>query len=359
VAQKDFKGLEESTYLSRAFADQGVRLKLRKEPRAFGNSLKRSYDERENKDEALKDPFEEEQQQQQQHQQQQHQQHQQQEQQTQRNPEQDRTKRARTDYSSSLSSGGQSNYGSQYQLPDPRPSAPSILPSQSSVFDTSSFASPAYTSQSSSYPSHMGYSSQPSSLYPAITSAYTQQTSPYTTQSSQRYTAPADFGSDYTQQASTYPTQATMVHRYTTPVQSATGYSAQANHTNYMGMGSSLLHDTPTLPSTQLASALSHQHQASNTPNTRPLSRYQENVQKAEDQLTQQHMGHQHMGHQHMGHHSLSPQHMGQSQLGQQQMGGPQIHHIHLSPDKSNVPTHSLDPTYDDNVDSFGWPDVA
>ncbi|OAL52304.1 hypothetical protein IQ07DRAFT_468869, partial [Pyrenochaeta sp. DS3sAY3a] len=30
---KDFKGLEESTYLSRAFSDQGVRLRLRKEPR--------------------------------------------------------------------------------------------------------------------------------------------------------------------------------------------------------------------------------------------------------------------------------------------------------------------------------------
>ncbi|KAF2089540.1 hypothetical protein K490DRAFT_37519 [Saccharata proteae CBS 121410] len=34
VAQKDFKGMEESTYLSRAFSDQGVRLRLRKEPRA-------------------------------------------------------------------------------------------------------------------------------------------------------------------------------------------------------------------------------------------------------------------------------------------------------------------------------------
>ncbi|KAF2841847.1 hypothetical protein M501DRAFT_355104 [Patellaria atrata CBS 101060] len=32
---KDFKGLEESTYLSRAFSDQGVRLRLRKEPRAM------------------------------------------------------------------------------------------------------------------------------------------------------------------------------------------------------------------------------------------------------------------------------------------------------------------------------------
>ena len=32
---KDFKGMEESTYLSRAFSDQGVRLRLRKEPRAM------------------------------------------------------------------------------------------------------------------------------------------------------------------------------------------------------------------------------------------------------------------------------------------------------------------------------------
>ncbi|KAF2400740.1 hypothetical protein EJ06DRAFT_476405 [Trichodelitschia bisporula] len=35
VSLKDFKGLDESTYLSRAFSDQGVRLRLRKEPRAF------------------------------------------------------------------------------------------------------------------------------------------------------------------------------------------------------------------------------------------------------------------------------------------------------------------------------------
>ncbi|KAF2267531.1 hypothetical protein CC78DRAFT_456854 [Lojkania enalia] len=32
---KDFKGMDESTYLSRAFSDQGVRLRLRKEPRAM------------------------------------------------------------------------------------------------------------------------------------------------------------------------------------------------------------------------------------------------------------------------------------------------------------------------------------
>ncbi|KAF2706330.1 hypothetical protein K504DRAFT_386056 [Pleomassaria siparia CBS 279.74] len=32
---KDFKGMEESTYISRAFSDQGVRLRLRKEPRAI------------------------------------------------------------------------------------------------------------------------------------------------------------------------------------------------------------------------------------------------------------------------------------------------------------------------------------
>ncbi|KAF2465513.1 uncharacterized protein BDR25DRAFT_318374 [Lindgomyces ingoldianus] len=39
---KDFKGMDESTYLSRAFSDQGVRLRLRKEPRAMmGN--KRPY----------------------------------------------------------------------------------------------------------------------------------------------------------------------------------------------------------------------------------------------------------------------------------------------------------------------------
>ena len=39
---KDYKGLAESTYLSRAFSDQGVRLRLRKEPRTMMNN-KRSY----------------------------------------------------------------------------------------------------------------------------------------------------------------------------------------------------------------------------------------------------------------------------------------------------------------------------
>lgn len=39
---KDFKGMEESTYLSRAFSDQGVRLRLRKEPRGLMNN-KRGY----------------------------------------------------------------------------------------------------------------------------------------------------------------------------------------------------------------------------------------------------------------------------------------------------------------------------
>ena len=46
VLPKDFKGLEESTYLSRAFSDQGVRLRLRKEARGMmGN--KRSISEQE------------------------------------------------------------------------------------------------------------------------------------------------------------------------------------------------------------------------------------------------------------------------------------------------------------------------
>ncbi|KAF1833756.1 hypothetical protein BDW02DRAFT_461427, partial [Decorospora gaudefroyi] len=43
VLPKDFKGLEESTYLSRAFSDQGVRLRLRKEARGMNN--KRSFPE--------------------------------------------------------------------------------------------------------------------------------------------------------------------------------------------------------------------------------------------------------------------------------------------------------------------------
>jgi hypothetical protein len=33
LLSKDFKGLDESTYLSRTFSDQGVRIRLRKEPR--------------------------------------------------------------------------------------------------------------------------------------------------------------------------------------------------------------------------------------------------------------------------------------------------------------------------------------
>ncbi|PNS16657.1 hypothetical protein CAC42_4621 [Sphaceloma murrayae] len=43
--QKEYPGLEESTHLSRAFADQGVRLRLRKESRntGVGSSRKRSY----------------------------------------------------------------------------------------------------------------------------------------------------------------------------------------------------------------------------------------------------------------------------------------------------------------------------
>ncbi|KAL6707743.1 hypothetical protein ACN47E_003864 [Coniothyrium glycines] len=41
---KDFKGMDESTYLSRAFSDQGVRLRLRKEPRGLmGN--KRTFNQ--------------------------------------------------------------------------------------------------------------------------------------------------------------------------------------------------------------------------------------------------------------------------------------------------------------------------
>ncbi|KAK8214016.1 velvet factor-domain-containing protein [Phyllosticta capitalensis] len=42
VSQKEFRGLDESTYLSRAFSDQGVRLRLRKEPRHVMGSRKRS-----------------------------------------------------------------------------------------------------------------------------------------------------------------------------------------------------------------------------------------------------------------------------------------------------------------------------
>ncbi|OCL00241.1 uncharacterized protein K441DRAFT_96890 [Cenococcum geophilum 1.58] len=40
---KDFKGMDESTYLSRAFSDQGVRLRLRKEPRAMMGGTKRQF----------------------------------------------------------------------------------------------------------------------------------------------------------------------------------------------------------------------------------------------------------------------------------------------------------------------------
>ncbi|KAF1812239.1 hypothetical protein P152DRAFT_473950 [Eremomyces bilateralis CBS 781.70] len=43
VTQKEFRGLDESTYLSRAFSDQGIRLRLRKEPRAFGRPTKRGF----------------------------------------------------------------------------------------------------------------------------------------------------------------------------------------------------------------------------------------------------------------------------------------------------------------------------
>lgn len=45
MAAKDFQGLAESTYMSRTFADQGVRLRLRKEPRAFAGQKRPYYDE--------------------------------------------------------------------------------------------------------------------------------------------------------------------------------------------------------------------------------------------------------------------------------------------------------------------------
>ncbi len=35
IPMKEFRGLCESTHLSRTFADQGVRLRLRKEPRTL------------------------------------------------------------------------------------------------------------------------------------------------------------------------------------------------------------------------------------------------------------------------------------------------------------------------------------
>jgi len=41
VAAKDFHGMEESSYLSRAFSDQGVRLRLRKEPRSIASAHRR------------------------------------------------------------------------------------------------------------------------------------------------------------------------------------------------------------------------------------------------------------------------------------------------------------------------------
>nr|POE47273.1 spore development regulator vosa [Quercus suber] len=43
VSNKDFKGLSESSHLSRTFSDQGVRLRLRKEPRSLGGGVKRSW----------------------------------------------------------------------------------------------------------------------------------------------------------------------------------------------------------------------------------------------------------------------------------------------------------------------------
>jgi hypothetical protein len=49
VAAKDFKGLAESTVLSRSFSDQGVRLRLRKEPRGLSGN-KRKFDANEEKE---------------------------------------------------------------------------------------------------------------------------------------------------------------------------------------------------------------------------------------------------------------------------------------------------------------------
>ena len=77
VPAKDFKGLEESTYLSRAFSDQGVRLRLRKEARGMmGNKRQHADEEPTNPSIAPNTPiydYSQQQQQQQQHQQQQQQ----------------------------------------------------------------------------------------------------------------------------------------------------------------------------------------------------------------------------------------------------------------------------------------------
>ncbi|KAF2830510.1 hypothetical protein CC86DRAFT_267387, partial [Ophiobolus disseminans] len=45
VSPKDFQGLKESTYISKSFADQGVRLRLRKEARASAHGTKRRHEE--------------------------------------------------------------------------------------------------------------------------------------------------------------------------------------------------------------------------------------------------------------------------------------------------------------------------
>lgn len=46
VAAKDFHGMEESSYLSRAFSDQGVRLRLRKEPRSIATAHRRGISQK-------------------------------------------------------------------------------------------------------------------------------------------------------------------------------------------------------------------------------------------------------------------------------------------------------------------------
>jgi hypothetical protein len=56
VLPKDFKGLSKSTFMSRSFSDQGVRIRLRKEPRSgSGKGKKRAQSDLDEFDE---DPVE-------------------------------------------------------------------------------------------------------------------------------------------------------------------------------------------------------------------------------------------------------------------------------------------------------------
>ncbi|GAA5812341.1 hypothetical protein MFLAVUS_005792 [Mucor flavus] len=54
---KSFPGMSESTFLTRSFSDQGVRIRIRKEPRSSSSNLRKIYDNDTDDDDSLQDHY--------------------------------------------------------------------------------------------------------------------------------------------------------------------------------------------------------------------------------------------------------------------------------------------------------------